>query len=53
MDERLNPAKKHWETPVVTEFDIAERTQFGDGATFDGTDFSFDGGGTPSSPENS
>ena len=53
MTERIDTAKKQWETPEVTEFDIAERTQFGDGPTFDGTDYSFSGGGTPNNPENS
>jgi hypothetical protein len=49
--EEIKMDKKQWTRPVVTEFEIAERTQFGDGRVFDGTDPSFSGGGSPGSPD--
>lgn len=38
--------QKEWTRPEIAEFDIAERTQFGDGTSFDGIDPDrADGGG--------
>jgi hypothetical protein len=39
----MTQEKEMWVAPEVEEFDIAEKTQNGDGSVFDGTDPSFDG----------
>jgi hypothetical protein len=37
--------KEEWTSPEVEEFDIAEKTQLGDGTTRDNLDFEPGGGG--------
>jgi hypothetical protein len=37
--------KEEWTRPEVEEFDIAEKTQLGDGLTRDNLDFEVGGGG--------
>lgn len=44
----MQDQQKEWTRPEIAEFDISERTQFGDGPNFDGIDFEvLPGGGGP------